>query len=558
MFKILRPYFALYRHYFFSIILGLLLIILALCASLFLLSLSGWFLAMSAFVGAAGIYTFNYMLPATGVRFAAILRTVARYFERVVNHDITFKILAFLRLKAFKKLLPLTPAQLSHYEKADLLNRFIADIDHLDHLYLRLFAPVLSAIIVTFLLYIGLSFISPSLALIFTGILLIAILVFPFIFYFAGKQIGKSLILEQKNYRIALMNYLSGQAELILFNAETPARAQLNAIEQRWIAHQKKQSDLMAISATLVILISALLILCAFVFLAPTLSGDQKPLLALFVFIGLASAELLTPLSSAFLFLGKVLESAKRMNQLYQMQPDIQFPEKSPQTPIDLTKAATLNFENVTFSYQSDPKTLIFDRFNLSIKAGQKIAIMGASGAGKSTLFKLILREIAPQSGSIFVNQIAIDQFDEGTFCDLICVVPQTIELLSDTLRENLLIASPNASDEELILALKKVHLEKLIRAPEGLNLLIGEQGRALSGGEKRRIGIARGLLKKAPMILLDEPTEHLDQKNEREVMQLLHELYRDKTVIMITHKSTFLSQFDHILTLKPHAIAAI
>ena len=165
MLTLLRPYIALYKHYFWQIVIGLGLAILTLFASVFLLSLSGWFLASTAVVGVAGLYTFNYMLPAAGVRAAAIMRTASRYAERLVDHNTTFKILAYLRTLAFKKILPLSTNQLAQYQKADLLNRFIVDIDALDHLYLKLFSPIVTALVIVMILFVGLSYINLPIAL---------------------------------------------------------------------------------------------------------------------------------------------------------------------------------------------------------------------------------------------------------------------------------------------------------------------------------------------------------------------------------------------------------
>lgn len=549
MFKTLLPYFALYRRLFFGILLGIGLMILAFAASIFLLSLSGWFLAMSAFVGVAGLYTFNYMLPATSVRGAAIFRTVARYFERLINHNITFKILAFLRIKAFVKLLPLTPNQLSDYNQGDLLNRFIADIDHLDHLYLRLFAPIISALIVSGLVYFGLSFFNAEVALFFTLCLLCAILGLPILFYQLGQAIGKKLTQQQALYRQELISYLAGQAELILFNAEQIARSKLDAIEQHWLNLQKKQTRLVALASVFVVLISGLLVLGSFVWLTDFFPHANKPFIALFVFVGLAASELLMPIAAAFIFLGQVVESATRMTDLYQKCPAIIFPESNQFDHFD-KKDLTLTLDDLSFAYPDAPSELILNQLNLTIEAGQKIALIGDSGTGKSSLFKLLLREYSAQKGRILLNQIPIGDFDEATFRSLISVVPQTIDLLSDTLRNNLLIADSSATDTQLKAVLTQVHLEKLLES-DGLELKIGVQGRALSGGERRRIGIARCLLKQAPLILLDEPTESLDQLNANEMMDLLNTRHANHTLIMITHKTEQLIGFDRIFKLE-------
>jgi len=164
MLKNLLPYLKLYRYYFIMVVLGVILVLLTLSASIFLLSLSGWFLSATAFVGVAGLYTFNYMLPAAGVRGAAIIRTAARYAERLVNHNTTFKILSYLRTHAFKQILPFSARQMQRYQKADLLNRFIADIDHLDHLYLRLFMPIVSGLLMTIMIYFSISYFDQQIA----------------------------------------------------------------------------------------------------------------------------------------------------------------------------------------------------------------------------------------------------------------------------------------------------------------------------------------------------------------------------------------------------------
>lgn len=543
MLAILRPYIALYKHYFWQILIGLSLSILTLFASVFLLSLSGWFLASTAFVGVAGLYSFNYMLPAAGVRAAAITRTAARYMERLVDHNTTFKILAYLRTLAFRKLLPLSANQLAQYQKADLLNRFIVDIDALDHLYLKLFSPIVTALIMIAILFIGLSYINLPIALIITIILTLTLLTVPVIFYYAGKQLGETLAKQQSDYRSQLISYLQGQAELTLFNAQAKYRDKLDELESQWLSNQQRQSTLVALSSALILLISGFLtLLVLWLITQYTLS----PLVALFVFVCLASAEILMPIPNAFIFLGQVIASASRITAIFSQTPEITFVKEG--KTLDLTMAK-LHFDKVNFSYPNQPFIILKD-FSLTVESGEHIGLIGKTGSGKSTLLNLINRIWEPNSGSIYLNDTPINQLDEKTLRQAIAVVPQVITIFSDTLRQNLLIGNEQATDQQLIDVLHQVELDKLLITEKGLDLLIGQGGRALSGGEIRRIGIARALLHHSPLILMDEPTESLDQQTEQQIIKLIQQSCKGKTLLMVTHRLIDNPLFDRVISL--------
>ena len=543
MLTLLRPYIALYKHYFWQIVIGLGLSILTLFASIFLLSLSGWFLASTAVVSVAGLYTFNYMLPAAGVRAAAITRTASRYVERLVDHNTTFKILAYLRTLAFRKILPLSANQLAQYQKADLLNRFIVDIDALDHLYLKLFSPIVTALIMILLLFVGLSYINLPIALIITIVLTITLLAIPVIFYHAGKQLGETLAKQQSEYRALLINYLQGQAELTLFNAQHRYRTKLDKLESDWLFHQQRQSTLMALSSALVVLIAGFLtLLVLWLITQYTLS----PLVALFVFVCLASSEILAPIPGAFIFLGQVLTSATRTTALFNQTPDIKFIEQG--KTIDLS-IAKLQFDDISFSYPNQPFAIL-NHFSLTINSGQHVGLIGKTGCGKSTLLNLVTRTWEPNSGKILINDIPVDQLDETTLRQIIAVVPQVITIFSDTLKQNLLIGNQQASDQQLIDVLHQVELSKLLANDQGLNLPLGQGGRALSGGEIRRIGIARALLHNSPLILMDEPTESLDQQTEQQIIKLIKQTCKNKTLLMVTHRLTDSPLFDRVVEL--------
>ncbi len=541
--KILLPFLALYRRHWFLLSLGIVLAIVTILASISLLTISGWFLAGSALAGLAGILTFNYMLPAAGVRGSAIIRTAGRYAERLVSHDATFRVLAHLRVFTFKKLLPLSPGGIARFRQSELLNRLVADVETLDHLYLRLISPLISAIVVIIVVTFGLSLLDMSLALTLGGIMLFLVFALPLTFYRAGKPIGADLTALRSDYRGQLTSWLQGQSELVIFGALPAFRAKLDTIEKHWLSRQKQQASLAGASQALMILSSGLTFILILWLAASGIGGDAHPgaLIALFVFISLAAFEALGPVAGAFQHLGHVMASAERVNQLIEQQPEVIFPQHK----TEFTPQAELSLENTYFSYENQPFAVL-KNINLNIAAGEHIALLGRTGCGKSTLLQLLTRAWDPQQGTIKLNGRVLSEYDEATLREMTVVVSQRVHIFSATLRDNLLLASPDASDKQLEDVLTKVGLSALLEQ-DGLNAWIGDGGRQISGGEQRRIGVARALLHKAPLILLDEPTEGLDADTEGQILRLLKQHCQNKTVILVTHRLTGLETMNQI-----------
>ncbi|VEB99191.1 Lipid A export ATP-binding/permease protein MsbA [Cedecea lapagei] len=544
--RALLPYLALYRRHKWLLSLGIVLAIVTLLASIGLLTLSGWFLSASAVAGVAGLYSFNYMLPAAGVRGAAIVRTAGRYFERLVSHDATFRVLQHLRVSTFSKLLPLSPAGLARFRQGELLNRVVADVDTLDHLYLRVISPLVGAFVVILVVTFGLSFLDIALALTLGGILLATLILLPPLFYRAGKPAGEALTLQRGRYREQLTAWLQSHAELTIFGAAARAREQLDTTENCWQEAQRRQAGLTALSQAVMLLISGIAVLTMLWMASDGVGESQSPgaLIALFVFCALAAFEAMAPVTGAFQHLGQVIASALRVTQITGQAPEVTFPAAAQPEQ----QQAALEIRGISFTYpgQSQPALKNID---LSVSAGQRIAILGKTGCGKSTLLQLLTRAWDTQHGEIQLNGIALSAYDESSLRKATSVVPQRVHLFSATLRDNLLLAAPEASDEQLRAALEQVGLEKLLD-DGGLNGWLGEGGRQLSGGELRRLAIARAILHNAPLMLLDEPTEGLDAETERQILDLLAEVTRDKTVLMVTHRLRGLNAFDSIIVM--------
>ncbi|HCD7553701.1 TPA: cysteine/glutathione ABC transporter ATP-binding protein/permease CydC [Citrobacter farmeri] len=544
--RALLPYLTLYKRHKWMLTLGIVLAIVTLLASIGLLTLSGWFLSASAVAGFAGIYSFNYMLPAAGVRGAAITRTAGRYFERLVSHDATFRVLQHLRIHTFSKLLPLSPAGLARYRQGELLNRIVADVDTLDHLYLRVISPLVGAFVVIMVVTIGLSVLDVTLACTLGGVMLLTLFIMPPVFYRAGKTTGQNLTHLRGQYRQQLTAWLQGQAELTIFGASDRYRAQMETTELQWHEAQRRQSELTALSQALMLLIGAVAILLMLWMAAGGVGGNVQPgaLIALFVFCALAAFEALAPVTGAFQHLGQVIASAVRITELTEQKPEVTFPTDVSDVPAQVT----LTLRDVSFSYPEQAQKAL-DSLSLQVNPGEHIAILGRTGCGKSTLLQLLTRAWDPQQGEILLNNRPIAALNEATLRKTISVVPQRVHLFSATLRDNLLLAAPDASDEQLADTLRRVGLEKLLD-DTGLNSWLGEGGRQLSGGELRRLAIARALLHDAPLMLLDEPTEGLDATTESQMLELLADVMREKTLLMVTHRLRGLARFDQIIVM--------
>jgi ATP-binding cassette subfamily C protein CydC len=544
--RALLPYLALYKRHIWLLSLGVILAIVTLLASIGLLTLSGWFLSASAVVGVAGIYSFNYMLPAAGVRGAAIIRTAGRYFERLVSHDATFRVLQHLRVSTFSKLLPLSPAGLARFRQGELLNRVVADVDTLDHLYLRVISPLVGALVVIVVITLGLSVLDVTLAWTLGGIMLATLFILPPLFYRAGKPTGESLTHLRGQYRQQLTSWLQGQAELTIFGASQRYREQMENTELSWHDAQRRQSDLTAAAQAVMLVISATAVVAMLWLAAGGVGGDTQPgaLIALFVFCALAAFEALAPVTGAFQHLGQVIASAVRITQITDCPPEVAFPDVA-DAPLE---KVNLHLSNVTFAYPGQPLNAL-NQLSLSLSSGEHVAILGRTGCGKSTLLQLLTRAWDPQSGQILFNDKPLANLSETALRGSISMVPQRVHLFSATLRDNLLLASPQASDETLAAMLTQVGLEKLLDE-SGLNAWLGEGGRQLSGGELRRLAIARALLHDAPLVLLDEPTEGLDAATESQILDLLKQVMKEKTLLMVTHRLRGLSHFDQIIVM--------
>ena len=543
--RALLPFLRLFKFSKLPLFLGLVLMITGLASSIGLLTTSGWFLAATAIAGLGTL--FNFFYPSASVRGLAIGRTLFRYFEKLVTHDATFRILAKLRVQVFEKIIPLSPAVLNRYRNSDLLNRLVSDVDTLDSLYLRLIAPFITAIFVILAMCIGLSFVNAPLALGLGISLLLLVFVIPTVFYQLGKKFGDKLVHSRALYRTQFLEFIQAQAELLLFNAEDKLKDNMAKTEANWQADQQKETNLSGFSTALSLFLNGLIIAAMLWFSSQAEFGNDEyrmAFIALFTFAALASFEILMPLGSAFLHIGQVIASAERVTDIIEQQPLVTFNGKA---EFDQNATILIEAKDLSFTYP-ERQNRALENLNLIIQKGKKVAILGKTGSGKSTLLQLLVRNYDANQGQLFLAGKPIADYAEDTLRSQFCFLTQRVHVFSDTLRQNLQFASAvNISDEKMIEVLNQVGLGKLLEQEQGLDIWLGDGGRPLSGGEQRRLGLARILLNDAPILLLDEPTEGLDRETERQILRLILAHAENKTLIMVTHRLTAIEQFDEL-----------
>ena len=542
----------LFTPYKFWLITGLLIALITALAAASLLTLSGWFITSSAIAGIlapdGAAIAFNFVQPATEIRALAITRTFGRYAERLITHEATFRILTEIRCWFFTKLIPLAPGRLGMKRSADLLTGITHDINTLDALYLRLILPVFIAIFGGGLVILFIASYSIKISLVALILLLITAIFIPWLFYKPCLHGANKIVEQTARLKVLQLEMLQGIAELSVFGAYPRFKKKILDVSETMLETQTVNNKLSALSSAIAQLLSQLIALATLVIGSVLFQQGHisAAVLVMLFFCVLAVYELVFPLSSSIQILTKTQAAIKRIFHITQLTPTI----TDPIPPKTISVAGDIKINNLSFRY-SDQSNWVLKNINLSIPQKSKIAIVGMSGAGKTTLLHMLMRFYDPQQGNITYSGIDYQQVTIDELNKHISLLSQHTQLFATTIKENLLIAAPLASDTELTQAINLAGLGKMVcQLTEGINTWIGENGVKMSAGESRRLALARVYLKKAPVLLLDEPTEGLDRETEDEVLNALAELTKNKMVIMVTHRKAGLNLVDCVYTI--------
>jgi ATP-binding cassette, subfamily C, bacterial CydC len=513
-------------------------------------------------------------LAIVSVRLFAILRAVFRYLERYFSHTATFRILTHLRVWFYSAIEPLAPARLMRYRSGDLLTRSVADIETLENFYIRVVVPPVAAACVVVLVCLLLGAFDGTLALAVLIFLLLTGVALPLTMRWLGKTSSSQFIATRAELNALLVDEIQGLADLLAFDQAQAHRAQVLRLSTELNCVQERQAMLRGVSNALAVLFTSLAGLTVLWLAIPLVSGGQIEgvYLALLPLTAIASFEAVQPLALALQQLEASQAAGRRLFELIDAEPEVSdpvervslvHPKRSggrPSTSLRSTQDApvaqskdayVLTFDHVRFLYNPiEPPAL--DEVSFSIPAGSRVAIVGSSGSGKSTIVNLLLRFWDYDEGQIMLNGIDLHQYRADDVRALLGVVPQNAHLFNATVRDNLRLANPDATEEQIIEACQQAQLHAFIEGlPSKYDTLIGENGVLLSGGERQRLAIARAILKDAPILILDEATANLDAITERQLLASLESFMARRTVIIISHRHTVIEQVDRVIELE-------
>jgi ATP-binding cassette subfamily C protein CydC len=526
----------------------LLALLLAWCSIASSISLMA---AAAYLIASAALHPFFYelSLAIVAVRFFGISRAIFRYTERYVSHDATFRILTKLRVWCYQKIEPLAPAKLSEWQSGELFSLLIHNIDTLKDFYLRVLAPPITALTILLALDLILCYYTPWLALLLSTAFLLIGIIIPLTIYHFNKTNSTTLLKEQMQFKTNCIDTLTGMSEVIAFQYTDHAQQNINHCNQKIAYSQNRVFRINALTDAGANFIANFTLWCMLVLLIPLVQTGQITgvTLAVFTLALQSSFEAVLVLPVVWHYYSESMTAAKQVFHI--IESDIPIMDV-PQAKTFLNpQALDIVVKNLNFSYKNNRQILNDVSFHL--KAGERIAIVGASGSGKSTLINVLLRFWEYQSGSVNLGGIDYQHSDSETLRQYFNVVAQNTHIFNATLEENLLLANPNASKEDLEKAIIQAELSELIEAlPDGLQTKVGQNGKLLSGGQRQRLSIARALLKPAPILMLDEPTVGLDAITERKIMKTIEQTFDHCTLLLVTHNLIGLENMNQILVM--------
>lgn len=479
-----------------------------------------------------------------------LVRGVLRYFEQYSNHFIAFKILAMIRHIIFKKVRELSPSFLDNNQSGDILMQITSDTETLEVFYAHTLSPVLIALFVNGSLVVFISVYTNVLlgmTLLFSY-LLVGVLI-PLIYYHFNKNIGKRYRKDLANYNIFFLDLIKGAKDIVFNNNQEIFQEEglkyTSSLQKQNNQNHLRFTFVRSLVDLIIVIMSLVIIVIGVLFIKDL---DKRLIIVGFITL-LSSFGPIIALSNLPSNLTQTFASSKRLFKLLKQ-------EKVHQENLDGKEIdfENLKIENLTFSYQDKQ---ILNNLNLEIKKGEFIGIVGPSGCGKSTLLKLILGFYSYQGRIIFNGVDQKDILTKSLYQNVV-MFSQSTYLFNDTIRNNLLIANPKASEEEIIIALKKASIYDFVMGLEnGLDQIISENSSNISLGQKQRLGLARVFLAKPKLLLLDEATSNIDALNEAIILSSLKKQKGTISVIMISHKESTLQIVDKIYQMKDGGLYA-
>ncbi|TVP46748.1 MAG: thiol reductant ABC exporter subunit CydC [Halomonas sp.] len=519
-------------------LVGALLVWITLLAGLALLGLSGWFITASALTGIAlalGLPArLDVYVPGGGIRFFALVRTVARYIERLYNHNTVLTLLADLRYRVFGFLTRLDDASLHRQRASDWLSRLTADIDTLDNFYLRILVPPVVALLSIAVVALFIAFWLPGVALLMVVTLVPLWFIVTLLAARWGFAQSYQQVVDQQSLRRLVVDQVQASAELMSYQSSPWHRRLIEDQESQALLNQQRLGLKTALINCLVSAITGLLVL-AVLWFASFVSSQQlvaAPIVVMVVLIALGVNEVFIALPASFIKLGASYAAVRRLNELTDEPSSIETERALPEGT-----GLSINATQVSLLYPMSLHPALSD-VSFHLPEGKRAVITGKSGAGKSSLASVLVGRLQVTQGAVSVGGIAPWELSSQHRANNFAVLTQQIDLFDASLAENLRIADPSASDATLWKVLTAVALDSWVGGlPNGLDTAVGEKGQQLSGGQARRVALARLMLRNPGLVILDEPFAGVDAETARHIATSLDQWLANRTVIYFVHQ---------------------
>lgn len=491
----------------------------------------------------------SLMVAIVGVRFFGLGRPIVRYLERLGSHDVALRVLGPVRTGFYERIAPLAPAELDCYRSGDLLSRAVADVDGLQNLYLRgLQPPVVALLAAAASVGIATAFL-PAAGLVLAAGLLVGGIAVPTVAGLLGRRAAGHQAAARGELSAELVEAMRGAPEIAALGAEEATLERLRRTDRALVKLARRDALAAGVADGLGLLVSGVTTAAVLaVSVAASAGGNlDRVLIALLTLVALASFEAVTPLASIARDLSATLSAGRRILELTRTEPSVRDPTEpasGPSSPF----AVTLEHVQAAYPRRQD---VVLNDFSLRLQAGERIALVGDSGAGKTTVTNLLLRFLDPVQGRVALAGRDIREYRQADVRRAISIAGQESHLFTTSIRENVRLSRPGASDAEVERALRRARIwDWAAQLPDGLDTLVGEEGRELSGGQRQRIVLARALLADAPVLILDEPTAHLDPITAEELMRDVFSATQGQSVLLITHRTEGLQHVDRVVTL--------
>jgi ATP-binding cassette subfamily C protein CydC len=517
----------------------------ALAAAIGLIATSAWLISRSAQRPQESAVA----IAIVGVQFFALSRGLCRYAERVVGHDAAFRVLSDLRVRVYERLERLAPLGLPAFGNGDLLARLIGDIDSLQDLLLRVVPAFAIALVVGATTVVLEWWMLPAAGLILLVALLIAGTLVPWLTGTLAARTEARQAAARGDLTSSVVDLIEGAPELAVNGATAEQLGSAMAADTEVTRLAGTAARTAGIGQGLSSLCIGLAMWGALLVGVSAVHAGRLEgvLLAGIALIPLVAFELVTGLPAATQTLQRVRRSAARVFEVMETPP----PVLEPTHPVALSAAPhTLRVRDLRFSYPGEDRWAL-DGVDLDLSPGRRVAVVGPSGAGKSTLAGVLLRFLDYESGSVTLDDVEIAALDGDQYRRVVGLVSQDAHIFDSTLEENLRLAKREASTEEIEGALADTRLLDWMRElPRGLATEVGERGARMSGGQRQRLAVARALLADFPLLILDEPGEHLDVQSADAIVADLLAITRDRATLLITHRLSGLQDVDEVLVL--------